>query len=215
MADTVEEIGGTRQPGSQAPLSLVLASASPRRKELLEQLGIHVIARAVDIDESVIDGETANQFVQRLAKDKAHRGHEVIGSTEALPVLGSDTAVVIDGQILGKPVNRNDARSMLMRLSGKTHTVHTAVAIVTNNRVVEAVSISRVSFTRLSEQDISLYLSTGEADDKAGSYAIQGIAGQFIEKLEGSYSGVMGLPLFETRQLLLQLGINPLTGIHK
>jgi septum formation protein len=209
------EADGVPRPGLQAPQPLILASASPRRKELLEQLGIHVIAHAVDIDESVIAGESAGRFVQRLAMEKARRGHEVIENPGSLPVLGSDTIVVADDEILGKPVDRDDARSMLVRLSGKTHTVHTAVAIVTENRAVQAVSISRVSFTRLSEQDISLYLSTGEADDKAGSYAIQGIAGQFIEKLEGSYSGVMGLPLFETRQLLLQLGINPLTGIDK
>jgi septum formation protein len=187
-----------------------LASASPRRRELLEQIGIAVTTCAVDIDESYIPGEGIEDFVRRLALEKAKCGARTVDDTQGLPVIGSDTIVVIDNDILGKPTGRDHARLMLKRLSGRTHTVITAVALVTERAVSDAVSVSKVTFAALDDHDIDLYLSTGEADDKAGSYAIQGIGGQFIQKLEGSYSGVMGLPLYETRQLLLQVGINPL-----
>ncbi len=149
-------------------------------------------------------------YVQRLAMEKAQRGFDTIKNENKLPVLGSDTIVEIDGLILGKPENRQQAKKMLQQLSAKKHTVHTSVAIVTEGKSLIDTSSTQVLFKTLEDQEIDLYLATGEADDKAGSYAIQGIAAQFIKNINGSYSGVMGLPLFETAELLKQCGIWPL-----
>lgn len=190
---------------------ILLASASPRRRELLSQIGIDAIAQAVDIDETRQDGEQATDYVMRLACDKARAGCAMLDNPDDLPVLGSDTVVECDGEVLLKPVDRQDAARMLRQLSAGTHRVHTAVAIFSSWHECHALSTSKVRFTALSETQIDLYLASGEADDKAGAYGIQGIAAQFIEYLEGSYSGVMGLPLFETRQLLLAHGIEPLS----
>jgi len=189
---------------------IILASASPRRRELLAQIGIGVMAQAVNIDESKKQDEPVIAYVQRLAMEKASCGFDTIENCQNLPVLGSDTIVELDGDILGKPENRQQAKKMLQLLSGKKHTVHTSVAIVTEEIKIIDTSSSQVHFKVLEEHEIDSYLATGEADDKAGSYAIQGIAAQFIKNINGSFSGVMGLPLFETVLLLEKCGIRPL-----
>jgi septum formation protein len=187
---------------------IILASASPRRRDLLAQLGIRVQVVAVDIDERRKPEEPAIQYVRRLALEKARRGFDVIKNAQKLPVLGSDTIVEIDGVLLGKPDNRQHARQILLQLSGRQHMVHTAVTIVSETEAMSEISSSRVRFKELGQQEIDQYLLTGEADDKAGAYAIQGIAAQFIETLDGSFSGVMGLPLYETAMLLRRCGID-------
>jgi septum formation protein len=189
---------------------IILASASPRRRELLSQIGVRVMVQAVDIDETQKHNEPVMAYVQRLAMEKAQRGFDTIKNENKLPVLGSDTIVEIDGLILGKPENRQQAKKMLQQLSAQKHTVHTSVAIVTVGKSLIDTSSTQVLFKTLRDQEIDLYLATGEADDKAGSYAIQGIAAQFIKNINGSFSGVMGLPLFETAELLKQCGISPL-----
>lgn len=189
---------------------IILASASPRRRELLEQIGLRVIVQSVDIDESQHPDEAVLNFVQRLAREKAQRGFEIVENPHKLPVLGSDTIVEIEGVILGKPENRQHAKQMLQRLSGQKHTVHTSVAIVTEEQKLIDTSSSQVQFKSLEDTEIDCYLMTGEADDKAGAYAIQGIAAQFVKNINGSFSGVMGLPLYETTQLLKRCGIRPL-----
>ncbi len=190
---------------------IILASASPRRCELLTQIGIRVKVHPVDIDETQKHNEPVMAYVQRLAMEKAQRGFDTIKNQKKLPVLGADTIVEINGFILGKPENRQQAKKMLQQLSAQKHTVHTSVAIVTKEKSFIDTSSSQVVFTALEDQEIDLYLATGEADDKAGSYAIQGIAAQFIKNINGSFSGVMGLPLFETAQLLKQCGITSLS----
>ena len=189
---------------------IILASASPRRRELLLQICIKAIVQPVDIDESQKQNEPVNDYVERLAMEKAQRGFDTISNDENLPVLGSDTIVEIDGQVLGKPENRQHAKKMLMQLSGKNHEVHTSVAIVTHDKSVIMTSSSQVEFKTLGTQEIDSYLASGEADDKAGAYAIQGIAAQFVKNINGSFSGVMGLPLYETVELLKQCGVTPL-----
>ncbi len=195
-----------------ATVQVILASASPRRRELLEQIGVTAIVQSVDIDESRRPGEPVREYVQRLAMEKAERGFAIIKNSQKLPVMGSDTIVVIDGIVLGKPENRLQAKEMLQQLSGQKHTVLTSVAIVTEDKKIIDTSRSEVLFNELEPQEIEDYVATGEADDKAGSYAIQGLAAQFVKNLNGSFSGVMGLPLFETVQLLKQCGINPLNN---
>jgi len=195
----------------QSAAQIILASASPRRAELLEQIGVTAKVQAVDIDESQAEGESVIAFVERLAMEKAQYGFDTIDNEEKLPVLGSDTIVEIAGQVLGKPENRQHARNILQQLSAQKHKVHTSVAIVTEDKKVIATSSSRVTFKPLDDDEIDRYLATGEADDKAGAYAIQGLAAQFVKRLDGSFSGVMGLPLYETVQLLKQCGVDPLT----
>lgn len=189
---------------------IILASASPRRRELLAQIGVTAIVQAVDIDESRKPNEPVNDYVERLAMEKAQRGFDTINNEKALPVLGSDTIVEIDGMVLGKPESRSHAKEMLMQLSGQVHEVHTSVAIVTPDNKVLATSGTHVQFKTLDAQDIESYISSGEADDKAGAYAIQGIAAQFVKNINGSYSGVMGLPLYETVELLERCGVRAL-----
>lgn len=196
-----------------ATAQIILASASPRRRELLSQIGITADVQAVDIDESQKQNEPVLDYVVRLAKEKAQRGFEIIENHKKLPVLGSDTIVEIDGEILGKPESRQHAKEILMRLSGKKHEVHTAVAIVMGNKTFFKVSSTAVQFKTLLAQEIEHYVASGEADDKAGAYAIQGMAAQFVKNINGSYSGVMGLPLFETVELLEQCGIRPLADV--
>ncbi len=186
------------------PPILILASASPRRQELLSQMGVSYALHPVDLDETPLANETPLAYVQRLAAAKsaacvAERGN-------ALPVLAADTTVVLDGLIMGKPKNYADAFAMLSRLSGKTHQVFTAVSVRGRGHD-QAVSITDVTFRELSEQEIAAYWRSGEPLDKAGSYAIQGKGGLFVTSLTGSFSGVVGLPLFETAQLLSQQGI--------
>lgn len=191
--------------------TLVLASASPRRKALLDQIGVEFRVHPVDLDESMIPGEEALVHVQRLATEKARLGFEQLTRQETgLAVLAADTVVEIDGKVLGKPSGDRQAAAFLSRLSGKAHKVHTAIALVTNDQELAAVSSSDVEFMPLSEKQIAAYVATGEPQDKAGAYAIQGIAGQFVVNLNGSYSGVMGLPLYETAALLSACGIAPL-----
>ena len=187
---------------------LILASASPRRKELLEQIGVEFSLHPVDTDESMRPGETVSAHVRRLALEKARAGYEQTpaqGGDRA--VLGADTVVDVDGEVLGKPESRRQAAAFLARLSGRKHRVHTAVALVTRDGERVEISSSEVEFTKLTEQQIDAYVETGEPLDKAGAYAIQGIAGQFVVNLNGSYSGVMGLPLFETAELFSAAGI--------
>ncbi len=189
---------------------LILASASPRRSELLQQIGAEFRVHPVDTDESMLPGEGVLQHVQRLAGAKARLSFDRLSRQEQgqLAVLAADTVVEIDGTVLGKPGNARQARAFLARLSGRKHSVHTAVALVTEEQELAAISSSEVEIMALSEEQIDAYVATGEPLDKAGAYAIQGIAGQFVVNLSGSYSGVMGLPLYETARLLAACGIS-------
>lgn len=188
---------------------LYLASGSPRRRELLEQIGITATRLHVEVPEVLQPGESAEQFVRRLALEKARAGWLVLGAEDAQwPVLGADTVVVFEGEILGKPRDRAHGISMLTRLAGQRHEVLTAVALVRGEREQFAISRSQVTFAPLSARQIAAYWAGGEPADKAGAYAVQGLAASFISHLEGSYSGVMGLPLYETTQLLGQFGID-------
>ncbi len=189
---------------------IILASASPRRRELLKQIGVIAIVQPVDIDETQQEPESAIKFVQRLAMEKAQRGFETINNKDMLPVLGSDTIIEVDAMVLGKPENRQQAKEMLELLSDRKHTVHSSVAIVTHEEKLIETSSTQVHFKALAEEEIDSYLATGESDDKAGSYAIQGRAAQFIKSINGSYTGVMGLPLYETVQLLKRCGVKTL-----
>jgi len=195
---------------------IVLASASPRRRELLEQINISSWPYPVNIDESVIKGETAVVYVQRLALLKAQRACNEIQQDStlidihSLVVLGSDTTIEINGEILGKPIDSAHACEILAKLSGSKHIVHTAVALVTPDKTLTSLSSSDVTFAKLSTQRIKQYVATNEPMGKAGAYGIQGQGAQFVKALNGSYSGVMGLPLFETSELLLQMNLNPL-----
>jgi len=190
-------------------LTICLGSASPRRAELLQQIGVRFQVRVADIDESVQAGEMPEQYVIRMAEEKARRVLELNAGTEmaGLPVLAADTTVVLDGQIMGKPADREHAIQMLSSLSGRTHEVLTAVSLLHGERQSTRLNTSRVTFVPLPAADIERYWQTGEPADKAGAYAIQGKAAVFIEKLEGSYSGVMGLPLFEVGRLLDELDV--------
>ncbi|HMT92841.1 nucleoside triphosphate pyrophosphatase [uncultured Thiothrix sp.] len=184
---------------------LILASASPRRRELLEQIGIRYQVQTADIDESPLPAEEPFALVQRLAKEKAQSIWEA--SDKSLPVLGADTLGIVDGQLLVKPDNFLSARQMLLSMSGRAHTIYSAVALYHQNACELAVSESKVWFRMMTEAEIEAYWKQGEPRDKAGAYAIQGMGAIFAERLEGSYSGVMGLPLFETAQLLAKAGI--------
>lgn len=191
---------------------IYLASRSPRRRELLLQLGIGHERLDIDVDETQLSSEAPAGYVRRLALEKARAGHRLLRrrSSPMRPVLSADTAVVIDGRILGKPRDRAHALSMLLGLSGREHQVVTGVALV-GEREQSALSTSSVRFRPIGEDEAAAYCATGEPSDKAGGYAIQGLAAQFVENLSGSYSGVMGLPLFETAALLRQEGIGLLS----
>jgi len=203
---------------SKSNYQVVLASASPRRAELLLQIAVRAKVHAVDIDETQKQGEIVLNYVRRLAMEKAQCGYTVmskggISEVENLPVLGSDTIVEVDGLVLGKPESRQHAKQILQQLSAKKHFVHTSVAVVTENKTLCLTSSSEVFFEKLEEEVIDRYLATGESDDKAGAYAIQGIAAQFIKRINGSYSGVMGLPLYETAKLLKQCDVSSVACI--
>ena len=199
---------------SDGDFEIYLASASPRRRELLHQVGIrfHVIS-GLDVEECQMANETPVEFATRVACDKARAGLQWIISNglPIKPVLGADTCIEIDGEILGKPADREDAYSMLRRLSGRTHNVLSSICLAEGsagqNRVLSDINCSKVSFRDLGDEEIEQYWNTGEPVDKAGAYAIQGIAATFITKLEGSFSGVVGLPLFELDGLLKNTGI--------
>ncbi|WP_282363785.1 Maf family protein [Pseudomonas sp. PS01297] len=189
---------------------LFLASGSPRRRELLTQIGVPFQVVSASIDETPLPDECPAAYVERLARAKARAGHEhLLGASVSAPfcVLGADTAVVLDDQILGKPVDEADALSMLMALSGREHEVLTAIAILAAERCETRVVRSRVSFRTISQQEAAQYWASGEPQDKAGGYAIQGLAAVFVAGLNGSYSGVVGLPVCETAELLGQFGI--------
>jgi len=185
---------------------ILLASASPRRRELLAQLPIDFEVLAMDVDESHIEGESPSDHVTRLARAKALAGFGHYNGS--LPALGSDTIVLLDGEILGKPASRRDAEHMLGRLSGRSHQVYSAVALkVSADTLLEALNVTTVTFADMPAAWIRQYCLTDEPMDKAGAYAVQGGTGQFISHIDGSYSGVMGLPLFETAALLRGAGL--------
>ena len=185
---------------------LVLASASPRRRELLDQVGLRYRVAPAEVDEMMFPGEAATDYVLRIAAEKARQAASA--DTSGLPVLAADTSVVLDGVILGKPGDALHAADMLRRLSGRSHEVLTAVVLLLGDGTeFSELGVSRVTFAGLESGWINAYCATGEPLDKAGAYAIQGFAAQRISRIEGSYSGVMGLPLFETVQLLKKAGI--------
>lgn len=187
---------------------LYLASQSPRRHELLRQIAVGHQVLAVDVREQPGQGEAAEDFVVRAALDKARAGWRARGRALDRPVLGADTAVVLDGELLGKPRSRAHGLDMLARLSGRCHRVLSGVALVQGPREAVRLSTSEVEFRAVSERERLAYWDTGEPRDKAGAYAIQGRGAVFVAALHGSYSGVMGLPLFETAQLLGEFGID-------
>lgn len=185
---------------------LILASASPRRADLLGQLGLRADIHPADLDESVKPGEHSDDYVLRMAQEKAAAVAEQFPSDV---VLAADTAIDLDGRVIGKPCDRQDAAGMLRALSGRSHRVLSAIAVVSADKQYSELVVTDVCFGHLSEDDIGRYLATGEADDKAGSYAIQGRAAQFVQRINGSYSGVVGLPLYETSKALRSVGIEP------
>ncbi len=189
--------------------NLILASQSPRRKELLTQLGYQFSVQASDIDESVKEAETAYDYVLRLAKQKAQHIFASLTVEEQSNsfVLGSDTSVVLNGQILGKPESEGDCLTTLSLLSNHQHQVLTAIVLASNAGIQGEVITTEVMFKTLTPDEIKAYWLTGEPQDKAGSYGIQGIAGQFIKAINGSYSAVVGLPLYETAKLLTNAGL--------
>ena len=201
---------------TQLDRSIYLASRSPRRRELLAQIGVrfHLLLfrdrpeTDAELDEAPLPGETPIVYVERVARAKALAGWNRL-EQRSLPraaVLSADTTVAVDERILGKPADRREAAEMLAMLSGRRHEVLTGVAVRHDEQVECVVSVSEVEFKPLSAEEISLYTATGECDDKAGAYAIQGRAAQFVVQLRGSFSGVMGLPLYETAQLLERMG---------
>lgn len=186
--------------------TLYLASSSPRRRELLAQIGVPFERVSADIDESVLPGETPEAYVGRLAAAKARAGFARVTTPHAV-VLGADTTVVLDGRILGKPQQCAEATAMLLALSGREHQVLTAVAVYDGSRELQRVVRSNVHFRDLSAEECQAYWDSGEPCDKAGSYGIQGLGAVFVRHLEGSYSAVVGLPLCETAALLAECGI--------
>lgn len=190
---------------TRTPARLVLASASPRRRELLAQFDLAFDIRPAHVDESVLAGESPEGYVLRVARDKALTIHERVKDCF---VLGADTAVVLDGECLGKPADDGEARTMLRRLSGRAHQVLSAVALIApDGERHERLSDTRVEMDELPDAWIERYIASGEPHDKAGAYGIQGTAGIRVRRLSGSYTGVVGLPLFETGELLREAGL--------
>jgi len=201
---------------TQLDRHIYLASRSPRRRELLSQIGVRFQVLMfrdkpetdAELDEAVQEGEAPRAYVERVARAKAQAGWQRLEQRN-LPraaVLAADTTVAVDGRILGKPADRREAAAMLGELSGRRHEVLTAIALKYESHFECAMSVSEVEFKVLSPEDIRQYVGTGECDDKAGAYAIQGRAAQFVADLRGSFSGVMGLPLYETAQMLERMG---------
>jgi len=207
-----------------APVRLVLASASPRRAELLLAAGFTFDTMAVDIDEAVLPGEDPAAYVRRLALEKSARGQAMLllrqagrlaegteagecgqPATDTTAVLGADTAVVVDGEILGKPIDRADAERMVRLISGRRHDVMTGVSLRQSDTELGAIERTVVDFAELSEADVAWYCASGEGRDKAGGYAIQGLASRFVTRIEGSYSNVVGLPITVVVRLLQRL----------
>lgn len=189
---------------------LVLASASPRRAELLRAAGFEFEVSAVDVDERVREGETPEGYVRRLASEKSGRAHRADEPDRF--TLGADTAVVVDGTILGKPVDDLDAERMLRRLSGRIHEVLTGISVRVGDQEATGVERTRVAFAQLSNQDIGWHVQAGEGADKAGGYAIQGLASRFIPWIEGSYTNVVGLPVPAVVELINELLRRPVVG---
>jgi septum formation protein len=200
---------------------IYLASRSPRRRELLKQIGVRfepliirlAAPRGPDVDEVQHAGEAPGVYVERVAREKAEFALKVLSlrSMVIRPVLSADTVVILDGAVLGKPANATEAAAFLRQLSGTTHEVRTSIAVAQaighKTRLVQRTSVSSVKFKPLEDDEIASYVATGEPLDKAGGYGIQGYAGLFVEHLQGSYTGVMGLPLYETALLLRQVGV--------
>lgn len=202
-------VGISMTGSGNAEIDLHLASSSPRRRELLKQIGIRFeVVSGLDVDESQQVAETPEHYACRLARDKAIAGHYLISSdvtgrsATLAPVLGADTCIAIDGEILGKPADREDGIAMLRRLSGISHRVLTAICLFDGKHESQCLSQSVVSFKALDLDEIKRYWESGEPADKAGAYAIQGYAARFITHLQGSYTGVVGLPLYELSELL-------------
>ncbi|CAN7269894.1 Maf family protein [Pseudomonas sp. LjRoot71] len=187
--------------------TLYLASGSPRRRELLTQIGVPFLTQIAPIDENALPGESPLAYVERLARAKGHAGLAALADADGAVVLGADTAVVLDGRILVKPRDRADALATLQALSGRSHQVLTAVALVSRERQASQVVTSQVTFRPLTQAEIEAYWASGEPQDKAGSYGIQGLAAVFVSQLQGSYSAVVGLPLCETAALLAEFAI--------
>lgn len=187
---------------------LVLASRSPRRRELLQQLGLSFAVSPADVPEQPGSAESAADYARRIALDKARAGVREAG--DALPVLGADTDVVLDDEILGKPTDREHGIALLLRLSGRTHAVYSAVALVHGAHEAVRLSVSEVSFGPITAAAAAAYWDSGEPADKAGGYAIQGLGAAFVREIRGSYSGIVGLPIFETCELLREHGVDVL-----
>jgi len=185
---------------------LILASQSPRRQSLLTELGFEFTCQPANIDESVLPNERPDAYVERLAREKAQHVANSVSKTSV--VLGSDTAVVFGDDILGKPNDFDDFAKMMNMLSGQKHKVLTAISAVCDKRIISDLITTEVSFKQLSSKEIANYWATGEPQDKAGGYGIQGKGGQFVIAIQGSYSAVVGLPLYETVSLLSQFGVN-------
>jgi septum formation protein len=194
--------------------AIYLASRSPRRHELLNQIGVNHTVIDVEVDETPHRNEAPAEYVLRMALAKAEAGRRLTGQSARMPVLAADTAVVVDNRILGKPEDREEAIAMLKMLAGRRHKVLTGVALATQD-YESRLSVSTVSFRPISDDEARLYWQSGEPADKAGGYGIQGLGALFITRLEGSYSGVMGLPLYETGELLLRAGVRPLNKIEE
>ena len=186
---------------------IILASASPRRQELLAQIGVSFRVASQDIDETLRVGEAAEDFVQRMANEKAESALLAAGIDEQSIVLAADTIVICDGEVMGKPVDQSDAQRMLLKLSGREHHVLSAVTVASQSKSYCTISDSSVHFRVITPQEAERYWLSGEPAGKAGGYAIQGRAAVFVKHLAGSYSGVMGLPLFETAELLSRFDI--------
>lgn len=191
--------------GKRHSARLVLASASPRRRELLAALGLDAAVRPVEVDESVRPGEAPGDYVERLAAEKAQAA---AAQAPGAVVIGADTAVVLDGTIYGKPESEADFRRMMGALGGRWHEVYTGVAVVQEGRTALCTAVSRVRLRQLDEAELGRYWASGEPRDKAGGYAIQGLGALFVSEMRGSYSGVVGLPLYETGRLLAAAGID-------
>lgn len=190
---------------------IYLASQSPRRRELLDQIGVRFETLSVDVPEELLDDEAPEVYVLRLALEKARAGRALLAQDDPHPVLGSDTSVVFNGRVLGKPSDEEDAVATLIELAGERHQVMTGVALVgADGEEQTRLSVSTVQFRAITLDEARAYWQSGEPADKAGGYAVQGRGAIFVERLEGSYSGVMGLPLFETAELLECLGISTL-----